>query len=183
VLCPCALQVFAECTDDRNKMKKQGSWSRCNTHNFRHMEYGCSAHNMNLAEKELGTNHIIKHAGHRGSQCAPSKRVACREGRSSATATKYHKMDFSPGLYQNIRLKLPKVCTVCSGPDCSSYITKVLDNAGILREVNNNTHNNSFTALCPGLPGWAGTRRNSHPPTSILNIIQSLSASSVYYNP
>jgi len=26
-------------------------------------------------------------------------------------------------------------------------------------------HNNRFTALCPGLPKWAGTRRNTHPPT------------------
>ena len=34
-------------------------------------------------------------------------------------------------------------------------------------------NNNRFTALCPGLPGWAGTRRNTHPPT-ILIIIQSL---------
>jgi len=41
---------------------------------------------------------------------------------------------------------------------------------------------NRFTALCPGLPGWAGTRRNIHPPT-ILIIIQSLSASSIYYDP
>jgi len=40
----------------------------------------------------------------------------------------------------------------------------------------------SFTALCLGLPGWAGTRRNTHPPT-ILIIIQSLSASSMYYDP
>jgi len=24
---------------------------------------------------------------------------------------------------------------------------------------------NRFTALCPGLPGWAGTRRNIHPLT------------------
>ena len=30
------------------------------------------------------------------------------------------------------------------------------------------THNNRFTALCPGLPRWAGTRRNIHPST-ILN--------------
>jgi len=29
------------------------------------------------------------------------------------------------------------------------------------------THNR-LTALCPGLPGWAGTRRNIHPLTSIL---------------
>jgi len=29
------------------------------------------------------------------------------------------------------------------------------------------THNNNnrFTAVCPWLPGWAGTRRNTHPPT------------------
>jgi len=31
-----------------------------------------------------------------------------------------------------------------------------------------------FYGLCPGLPGWASTRRNTHPPT-ILIIIQSLS--------
>jgi len=37
-------------------------------------------------------------------------------------------------------------------------------------------------ALCLGLPGWACTRRNIHPPT-ILIIIQSLSASSIYYDP
>ena len=28
-----------------------------------------------------------------------------------------------------------------------------------------NNNNNRFTALCPGLPRWAGTRRNTHPPT------------------
>ena len=33
----------------------------------------------------------------------------------------------------------------------------------------------------PALPGWAGTRRNIHPPT-ILIIIQPLSASSIYHN-
>jgi len=38
-----------------------------------------------------------------------------------------------------------------------------------------------FTALCPGQPGWASTRRNIHPPT-ILIIIQSLSASSICYD-
>jgi len=43
----------------------------------------------------------------------------------------------------------------------------------------NNNNNNHFTSLCPGLPGWAGTRRSIHPPT-ILIIIQSLSASSSY---
>jgi len=29
-------------------------------------------------------------------------------------------------------------------------------------------HNNHFTALCPGLPGWAGIRRNTHPPTILI---------------
>ena len=43
-------------------------------------------------------------------------------------------------------------------------------------------NNNRFRALCPGLPRWAGTIRNTHPPT-ILIIIQSLSASSIYHDP
>jgi len=41
-----------------------------------------------------------------------------------------------------------------------------------VHQYNNNKNNNRFTAPCPGLPGWAGTRRNIHPPT-ILIIIQS----------
>ena len=41
--------------------------------------------------------------------------------------------------------------------------------------ITNNNSNNRFMALCPGLPGWASTRRNTHPPT-ILIIIQFLSA-------
>jgi len=45
-----------------------------------------------------------------------------------------------------------------------------------------NNNNNRFTALCPGLPGWASTRRNIHPPI-ILIIIQTLSTSSMYYVP
>jgi len=31
--------------------------------------------------------------------------------------------------------------------------------------LSTNNNNDRFTALCPGLPGWAGTRRNIHPPT------------------
>jgi len=42
-------------------------------------------------------------------------------------------------------------------------------------------NNNRFTALCPWLPGWAGTRRNIQPPT-ILIFVQSLSAS-IYHDP
>ena len=36
------------------------------------------------------------------------------------------------------------------------------------------THN-CFAALCPGLPGWAGTRRNIHPLTSLLLIYHPIS--------
>ena len=53
--------------------------------------------------------------------------------------------------------------------------------AGV-RQSNNNNNNNRFMAVCPGLPVWAGIRRNTHPPT-ILIIIQSLSASSIYHDP
>jgi len=33
------------------------------------------------------------------------------------------------------------------------------------REILDHYYYNRFTALCPGLPGWAGTRRNIHPLT------------------
>jgi len=43
--------------------------------------------------------------------------------------------------------------------------------------------NNRFTALCPGLPGWASTRINIHLLTPTLIIRHPLSTFSVYYNP
>ena len=46
----------------------------------------------------------------------------------------------------------------------------------------NNNNNIRFTALCQGLLGRGSTRRNIYPPT-ILIIIQSLSASSIYQHP
>ena len=39
-----------------------------------------------------------------------------------------------------------------------------------------------FMALCPGQPGWAGTRRNIHLLTSILIINHPLSATAIYCN-
>jgi len=50
-----------------------------------------------------------------------------------------------------------------------------------------NTHtrtltHNRLTAVCPGLPGWAGTRRNIHPLTPILIIRHPLSTLSSYYD-
>jgi len=44
------------------------------------------------------------------------------------------------------------------------------------------THN-YLIALCPGLPRWAGTRRNIHPLTLILVIRHALSTSSIYCDP
>jgi len=46
-----------------------------------------------------------------------------------------------------------------------------------------NYYYNRFMALCLGLPGWAGTKRNFHPLTSIMIINHPLSASSIYYDP
>jgi len=37
--------------------------------------------------------------------------------------------------------------------------------------------------ICPGQPGWAGTRINIHPLTPIVVINRPLSASSIYYDP
>jgi len=60
--------------------------------------------------------------------------------------------------------------------------TKHVHQSKEMYDYTNNNNNNRFMALCPGLPGWASTRRNIHPST-ILIIIQSLSASSIYYDP
>jgi len=40
-----------------------------------------------------------------------------------------------------------------------------------------------LSGFCPGQSGWAGTRRNIHPFTSIVVINGPLSASSIYYDP
>jgi len=65
--------------------------------------------------------------------------------------------------------------------DDSRFENCMLFCTGIVTQNNNN--NNRFTTLCPGLPELAlsDTRRNILPPT-ILIIIQSLSASSIYYD-
>jgi len=41
---------------------------------------------------------------------------------------------------------------------------------------------NHFMAVCPGLPRWAGTRRNMHPPIPIQIINHPLSASFINYD-
>jgi len=49
-------------------------------------------------------------------------------------------------------------------------------------KTHTHTHNR-LTALWPGLPGWAGTRRIIHPLTSMLIISYPLSTSSICYDP
>ena len=55
-----------------------------------------------------------------------------------------------------------------------------------IQQDQNMTHthtHNRLTALCPELPGWAGTWRNIHPLTPILIIKHPLSTFSIYYDP
>jgi len=50
------------------------------------------------------------------------------------------------------------------------------------QSTENDTHNH-LTALFPGLPGWAGTRKIICLLTPILIIEHPLSTSSIYYDP
>ena len=52
----------------------------------------------------------------------------------------------------------------------------------ILKYTLNNDNNNHLTALCPGLPRWAGTKINIYPLTRLRIINRPLSASSIYHN-
>jgi len=51
------------------------------------------------------------------------------------------------------------------------------------RQKHITSHTQSLNGLCPGLFGYAGTRRNIHPLTPILIIEHPLSTSSIYYDP
>ena len=70
-------------------------------------------------------------------------------------------------------------CLPAKSPDARRRCCQEEHTSFSIQHTHNNNH---FMAICPGLPGWAGTRRNTHPPT-ILTIIQSLSASSIYHDP
>jgi len=52
-------------------------------------------------------------------------------------------------------------------------------NTAVYTHTHTRTHNH-LTAFCLGLPGYAGTRKNIHPLTSILIIGHPLSPSSIY---
>jgi len=81
------------------------------------------------------------------------------------------------------------VTTGCLADDLPDGLNRLLklhhkhNNTELTTSITTTTiYYNHFTALCPGLPGWAGTRSNTHPP-AILIIIQSLSASFIYHDP
>jgi len=65
------------------------------------------------------------------------------------------------------------VILVTAADFCYSYVTVIHTHAQLF-------HGSGF---CPGQPGWAGTRRNIHPLTSIFVISHTLSASSIYFDP
>ena len=56
------------------------------------------------------------------------------------------------------------------------------DLAVTARNNNANNNNNHFTALCPGLHGWASTRRNIHPPStwSSCNLYELLPSTTIH---
>lgn len=104
------------------------------------LTYGCSAHYMNLAEKEAGTNAIVKHI---------IKDQKHFRNVHQARGWLEEKGGLVPQLPNDTRwnshlacIKMfvsnyPKYVQIFSEQDCSSQITKVLDNVGILREANN----------------------------------------------
>ena len=73
---------------------------------------------------------------------------------------------------------------VIAGPHqlTSHNIDQVLGMTAMPKTTYLHTHNH-LTTLCPGLPGWAGTRRNIHPLTPILIIGHPLSTFSIYWDP
>ena len=56
----------------------------------------------------------------------------------------------------------PRKPTLSQAEVTINHITTELDNHTLLQEQSYNTHTHThtcLTALCPGLPGWAGTRK------------------------
>lgn len=53
------MQVFAVCTDNENKMNKMKEILKEKYPNL--LTYGCSAHYLNLIEKEVTPKTILKH--------------------------------------------------------------------------------------------------------------------------
>jgi len=96
------------------------------------------------------------------------------------------------------RLALCSAATyTCSLIICRNHTTNTATDTQVLVKDNTvaknytkvkveHTHtHNRLTALCQGLPGWAGTRRNIlniHPLTPTLIIRHPLSTSSIYYD-
>ena len=53
------LQVFAVCTDNENKMGRMKELLK--EYNPKLLAYGCSAHHLNLLEKDVTPKSVLKH--------------------------------------------------------------------------------------------------------------------------
>jgi len=108
------------------------------------------------------------------------------ENETSMPFTTYGSIrNFSPLKQKNSRNRMTTKCTKqCRSASVSNQHTSVFCACQITHisvdydQLWPRLYNNRITTLCPGLTGWAGIRRNTHPPT-ILIITQSLSASSI----
>ena len=131
--------MFAVFTDNENKMKKMREI--LTTNHPKLLTYGCSSHYMNLAEKEIGTNVVVKHI------------VEVQKyfrNVHQARGWLENKGGLVPQLPNDTRRNshLDTVKTFLSNyakyleirseeEEFSSATAKILDNIGILREANN----------------------------------------------
>jgi len=93
---------------------------------------------------------------------------------------------YSPDLPYISNSHVNSICEVWSHSESPSMVYEKQNTpfmAIFQTNITNNNNNNHFMALCPGLPRWAGTRRNIHPLTPILIINHPLSVTSIYYDP
>ena len=99
-------------------------------------------------------------------------------------------MDWAPVRPPSSRPNLrPFACPLARSLAVSISIRRCRRDYGERRrrdDVDTHTHthtHNRLTAVGSGLPGWAGTRRNTHPLTPILVVGHPLSTSSIHRDP
>ena len=99
------------------------------------LTYGCSAHYMNLAEKDVGTNAVTKHI----IEVQKYFRNVHQEEKGGVVPQLPNDTRWNSHLacVKTFVLNYPKYVEVCSEEACSTQISKLLDNVGILREANN----------------------------------------------
>jgi len=88
-----------------------------------------------------------------------------------------------PWYFMHALTKIPRLHHYCANPSIflhSHDLCPSCKNCTLLVSISHSTILR-LSGFCPGQPGWAGTRRNIHPLTSIMVISRPLSASSIYY--